>query len=313
MTLLRVIGIGTPTLDRLIRVPGPPDFGAGMLVENLGIDGGGPVATALVAAKRLGLKASLATRLGRDEAASQIIEGLAFEGVDLTHVDRVEATRTATSVILVDPAADRAILYDPGNQTEPILSDKLLSAVAEADGLLLERTNDASLNAASHAREHGTVVLLDAGGYDERVMEIAPLCHIVIGSAYHAEARGLDPIGAIEELLDTGVAVGIITMGQEGSVGMMRGEDPAFVPSLRVDAVDTTGAGDVFHGAFLAAWLRHQSITYSMRFASVVAGIKCMKPGGRAGIPDLTRAEQVLDRWSSGVTGAPLVSDTDER
>ena len=86
MSDLRVVGVGRPTLDYLRRVPSRPDFGAAMMVERLGTEGGGPVPTALVAARRLGIDAALVARLGLDEIGARITEGLRREGIDLRHV-----------------------------------------------------------------------------------------------------------------------------------------------------------------------------------------------------------------------------------
>lgn len=304
MSNLRVIGVGRPTLDYLISVPSRPHFGASMTVKRLGTEGGGPVPTALVTLRRLGFDAALAARLGLDEIGEKITEGLRREGIDLRHVQYSAESRSASSTILVTPGADRAILHDPGRATIPGITAELLADIGSSDGLLVDRVTDASLETSAHAHEHGTLVLLDAGGFDERVMELVPFSNIVIGAEYHAEARGLDPVDAIDELLGLGVEVAIITLGDKGSVGRVQGGELVRIPAMKVAAVDTTGAGDVYHGAFMASWLRERDLEQGMRFASVVAALKCRKPGGRAGIPTLDEAMDALARWDGESSAA---------
>lgn len=299
MTGLRLVGIGVPTFDRLIAVPGPPTFGEGLSVRALGVDGGGPVATALVAARRLGCSAALATRLGTDETGKAIETGLRREGIALDLVQRSATSRSAASVILVDPHGERAILYDPGEETAPDVTEPLLAAVREADALLLDRSRPAALAGAQAARAAGVTVQLDAGGFDERVMEIIPLCDIVIASAYYAGARGLASEAAVDELLALGVKIAIVTLGAQGSVGKTASEGLIRVPAFPAPVVDTTGAGDVYHGAFIVAHLEGRSLPEAMRFAAVAAALKCRKPGGRAGIPGRHEIEAVLSGWET--------------
>jgi sugar/nucleoside kinase (ribokinase family) len=292
-----VMGIGTATLDRLIKVPGPPNFGAGNRVTNLGTEGGGPVATALVAARRLGLRASLIARIGTDPIAAEIEVGLVREGIDLHWVEHHDATRSVTSTILIDPRGERAILNDPGEDTEPAVTDALIEAVRAADGLLLWSGSPASLALARAASESKTVVMLDAGKYHEDLLEVIPFCDIVIGSTYFAQGRGLSPGDAVDELIAQGVTVAVITCGEAGAVGREQGESAIHVPACPVDVVDTTGAGDVYHGAFMAGWLEAPVLADAMRLAAVAAAMTCRFPGGRRGIPTYAQAQEALANW----------------
>ena len=298
MTPPRLVGIGVPTLDRLIAVPGPPTFGEGLSVRALGVEGGGPVATALVAARRFGCSAALVTRLGTDDTGQQIEAGLRQEGIDLHLVQRSITTRGATSVILIDPNGERAILYDPGEETSPEVNDQMLAAIRGADALLLDRYRPASLAGAQEAKAAGVTVQLDAGGFDERVMDIIPLCDIVIASAYYAQARDLSPEEAIDELIELGVRIAIVTLGAQGAIGKTANDETLRIPAFPVRAVDTTGAGDVYHGAFIVAHLEGQPLAAAMRFAAVAAALKCRQPGGRAGIPGRGEVDAILAHWT---------------
>lgn len=284
----RIAGVGRPTVDQVLAVPHEPRFDGGMLVRSLGVFGGGPAATALVAARRLGWDAALIARVGEDEAGQEIVRGLAAEGVDTGLIAVDPAVRSATSTVLVNTSAARAILHDPGANTDPAITDDVASAIRAATGLLLERRTDAALTAARIARDAGVPVLLDAGGHDADIRDLAALSTIVIASADYAQKRGLVPAAAARELRDLGVETAIVTRGEQGAVGIA-GNEIHYEPAYPIAAVDTTGAGDVYHGAFFVAYLEGMDLRAAMRFASVAAALKCRQPGGRAGIP--TRAE----------------------
>ncbi|MGH2530753.1 MAG: carbohydrate kinase family protein [Thermomicrobiales bacterium] len=287
----RIVGVGRPTVDRLIAVPHTPSFGAGMIVRSLGIFGGGPVATALVAARRLGWETALIARVGEDETGQEIIRGLATDGVDTELIAVDPAARGATSTILVDPAGARSILHDPGGQTDPVIAAEIEAAIRSSAGLMLERRTDAAMSAARIARDAGIPVLLDAGGHDADILDLVALATIVIASTYHAQKRRLTPEAAARELHDLGVETAIVTLGEDGAIAIA-GNTTHHQPAFPVDVVDTTGAGDIYHGAFFVAYLEGMPLPESMRFAAMAAALKCRQHGGRAGIP--TRAE--LDR-----------------
>jgi sugar/nucleoside kinase (ribokinase family) len=296
----RIVGVGRPTLDRLVAVPRAPVFDAGMTVRSFGTSGGGQVATALVAVARLGWEAALIARVGEDEAGAEIIHGLAADGVETGLIQVAPQTRSATSIILVDPSASRSILHDPGEGTDPDFTGEAAAAVGDAAGLMLERHSPPSLAAARLARQRGVPVMLDAGGHTTtpaQFEELARLSTVVIASAYHAEGRELDPEGAARELTDLGAEIGVVTLGDQGAVGIAAGRVHR-EPAYPVEAVDTTGAGDVYHGAFFVAYLEGQALPQAMRFAAIVAALKCRRPGGRAGIPTRAEVEAILSAAS---------------
>ncbi|MGH2558092.1 MAG: carbohydrate kinase family protein [Thermomicrobiales bacterium] len=291
----RIVGVGRPTVDRLIAVPHPPTFDAGMVVRALGIAGGGPVATALVAARQLGWDTALIARIGEDEAGQEIVRGLAAEGVDSDLIAVESSSRSATSTILVDPAGARSILHDPGAHTDPEITPAIEAAIRASAGLLLERRTAAAMAAARIARAAGIPVLLDAGGHDADILDLAALCTIVIASTYHAEKRGLAPEAAARELHDLGVEIAIVTLGEDGALAIA-GDQVHHAPAFPVDVVDTTGAGDVYHGAFFVAYLEGMPLPSAMRFAALAAALKCRQHGGRAGIPTRAELEAELHR-----------------
>lgn len=291
-----VAGCGVPALDRSLAIPAPPRPDGSLLVEALGTAGGGQVATALVAAARLGHEAALIGAVGDDEAGEAILAGLRADGVDVEAVEVRPGARSASSVVLVAPDGARSILYDPGADLEPMLGEAERARLATAAGLLLERHSPASLEAARLARAAGAAVLLDADAHHGHVLEMAPLCDVVIASEQYAASRGGDPDAAIGELLAAGAGTAIVTRGARGAVGATAAGARHAEPALRVEVVDTTGAGDAYHGAYLVAHLEGRDLAAAMRFAGAVAGLKCRRPGGRAGIPTRAEVEAALTR-----------------
>ena len=109
---------------------------------------------------------------------------------------------------------------------------------------------------------------------------------LIMNEAFPYYTSGKDCLEeAMRFFADAGSRIVISTLGEKGCVALINGELKYF-PAYKVNAIDSTGAGDVFHGAFLAGYLRNYSLEECIRYASAVAAIKCMKIGGRAGIPD---------------------------
>jgi sulfofructose kinase len=288
-----IAGVGVPTLDRTLATPTEPRFDDSLLVEAIGSGGGGQVATALVTCARLGCEAALIGAVGDDADGDAIRQGLRLDGVGTDEVVVRPGGRSASSVVLVAPDGSRSILYDPGRDVEPALASSACALVAGADGLLLERYSPASMEAARIARAAEATVLLDLDRHHGHAREMAPVCDVVIASEHYAAGRGAPPEAVVDELLAAGADEAVVTLGAEGAVGGSaagRHREPAFA----VDVVDTTGAGDVYHGAYLVARLDGAELVEAMRFAAVVAGLKCRRAGGRAGIPRRAEVDLAL-------------------
>jgi sulfofructose kinase len=290
----RFVGLGVPTLDHVYAIAEAPRFAEATHMQPVGVFGGGPVATALVATVRLGHRANLIACVGDDQPGREILAGLNDDGVLVTSVAVREKGRSATSVILVGPDAERTILYDPGDGIDAELDATALALIRDADGLLLESSSVASIAAANVARHAGVPVLLDADSNDDdRTLELVRRSDIVIASRYYAEATGNSPEQTVRQLLASGCQVAVVTLGAHGAVGATA-EELCREPAYPVQAIDTTGAGDVYHGAFMVAHAEGRNLSEAMRFAAVVAALKCRLPGGRAGIPRRDEVRRAL-------------------
>lgn len=257
--------------------------------------GGGPVPTALVALARLGRKTAISALVGDDDVGRFILEGLTREKVDVGAVEIARDFLSPTSIILVENGR-RTILEAPHEVGFPLKWESVRKLPLEdAASLLVDaRAVEVQLAAASAVRKSGGLVVLDCGhprdGVDDllRTSDIAILSH-----TYPQALHGEDSDWEVEEFLrgirqrlpTSGPAIAGITLGASGCA-FLDGDEGFFqLEAHPVEAIDTTGAGDVFHGAFLHAFLKTGSVRESARFANTTAAFKCKGMTGRAPIP----------------------------
>jgi len=292
----QITGVGYCGMDYLCRVPHVPHDDKVELIESL-IQGGGPCATALVAAARLGAQAAFCGAVGDDERGAQIIGGLTAEGVDASHVKVRKGAESPAGFCWIEAkSGKRSIAWTRG-------SARALSA-REIDRGLIRSSRvlhldghqaQAAIAAAEFARKHGVTVSIDAGTLVPEIAGLLGLSDIVIASEkfaqrYTGEAR---MEAAVKRLFSGNRRFSAVTLGKAGSLGF-DGKKLIRCPAFKVAVVDTTGAGDVYHGAFVFAHACGKPWAECMRFATVVAALKCSKFGGRTGIPDLATAERIM-------------------
>jgi sulfofructose kinase len=262
--------------------------------------GGGPAANAAVAAARLGARAAFVGAVGDDALGLEQIEELAREGVDVSGVERVAGTPSFLSFILVDPAdGARTIFSAPADR--PLLTSASGALAHGADLLLADGWGGPVQEAiAADARARGIPLLLDAGSSRPEVLDLVKLAEVVIASEAFAEEwlGPSDPAEAVRRLLDEGVVLAAVTRGARGVIAGARGADELFeVGALPAEAVDTTGAGDAFHGGAAFGLASGQGWEASLRLGAFVAARKCEVVGARAGLPTraAARAAGLLD------------------
>jgi sugar/nucleoside kinase (ribokinase family) len=199
------------------------------------------------------------------------------------------------SYVAVEAAGGHRILFHTRGNCSPLRRDELdLSIIEDADALLLDGyQTEAAIAAAEHASDKGTPVFLDAGAVFEGMGELLALADVLV--AAERFAAEVAPMGELDdglrELQKMGPDTVVLTLGREGSIGLQ--QDEVFrVPAHPVDIVDTTGAGDVYRGAFVYGWLEGWPLEKNMRFASAAAALKCRHLGGRAGLPTREEVEK---------------------
>jgi sugar/nucleoside kinase (ribokinase family) len=303
----RIIGIGYCGMDYLCIVPRVPHDDKVEIVDSL-IQGGGPAVTAVVAAARLGAEAAFCGVVGDDERGGQILRGLKDEGIRITGVKiRKKAESPAGFCWIDQQSGKRSIAWTRGN-ARPLAPNEISADLIRSSDLLhLDgHQTRAVLSAAKTARRKGVTVSIDAGTLVPGIEEVLALSEIIIASAHFAmRFTGLrSPSAAARKLFFPGCRFAGVTLGKRGSVGF-DGKRVFRCPPYEVPAViDTTGAGDTYHGAFAFAAAQCRPWEQCMRFATVVAALKCTRLGGRTGIPNLRTAERHLKKFETAISGA---------
>ncbi len=298
MAKFDVVGLGASVVDIVQLVDHFPAQEEVLRALDLTVQGGGPVATAMVTLARLGANVAMLDAIGDDWRAAVIREGFQKDGVCVEHIKQIPGCVSSLASILVTKSdGARTIVYHPGTTPELSSADLPRSVIQSARFLHVNgRHWEACLQACEWARASDVQVCLDGGAhlYRPELQHLIPLIDICI-VAYDFAVRYSGETyvqKAAEMLLDEGPRIVAITDGTRGSWIYSRDgqafHQPAFLLS---DVVDTTGCGDSYHGAFLWGLLKGMSLRDTASFASAVAALNSQGLGGRGGLPTL---EQVL-------------------
>lgn len=302
MPAVEILGLGASTVDVLSLVEHLPAEDENMRALEISVQGGGPVATAIVTAARLGARTAMLDVLG-DDWRSAVIRG-EFEGagVETRYLQVVSGATSPTSCILVKKdSGARSIVWAPGTAPELAPDELPREAIEAARFLHLNgRHFAACLAAARLARAAGVQVSFDggAGRYRSELDELVPLADVCIVARDFAEkyTRTSEMQQAGRLLLQAGPQLVVITAGTQGSWVFPRDGESFHQPAYRMPAVvDTTGCGDSYHGAFLFGLLQGFDLAQTASLASAVAAINSQHLGGRAGLPTHEQARAFLE------------------
>lgn len=291
-----VIGIGLCTVDMLFVVPRPPEFGGLMQATAYLRQGGGPVPTALVALARLGARTRFVGRVGDDPDGAFIRDELAAEGVDTSRLMVEPGTQTRVALVLVDQATgERGFTSRPETCSPLVPADLRREELEAARVVHLDDADTVSIQAAEWAHQAGTLVVFDGTWGHEHLDRLLPLVDVPIVSEPFVEAwmPGASPARVVERLRGYGARIAVYTLGSRGCVVSWDEGTHAF-PALPIEVVDTTGAGDAFHGGFIYGLLQGWPVDRTVAFASAVAALNCRRLGGRTGLPNRTATERFL-------------------
>ena len=304
MPAKRMIMVGHAALDRVYRIEAfPPEPTKVRAIEAIEI-GGGMAANAAVAAARLGARAELWSRVGDDNAGSTIKAGLKAEKVDVRYLESFEGARSSTSAIIVDDRGERLIV---GMRDTAIPSSTAwlpLERVAECDIVLADlRWLEATRVVFTEARRCKVTTVLDADlGAREALPDLLSLADYAIFSKpalrdmVRDAGETADLSEALAQVLKKGPKHAGVTLGAEGYLWRSADGHGGHVPGFKVDPVDTTGAGDAFHGAFALLLAEGLEPAECARRACGVAGMKCTRLGSRAGLPNRAELDAFLAR-----------------
>jgi sulfofructose kinase len=306
---MEVIGIDTPCMDLLAHIRALPKANESTGMLEYSWQGGGKVATAIIALSRLGSSCGIIGYVGDDSYGEFCVKDFMDHGVDTTYLIKDAGKETPFSIVLSDEKeCGRNIIYYPGNAKKLAPEDLDRDYIVQARYLHLSKATKASVLAAKWAKEKGMVVVFDADSYSEEMEQILPFIDVLIASEFYYRALFNNTYYETNcrTLLGKGHKIVVITLGDKGCVGIDESgyfEEQGF----KVTVVDTTGAGDVYHGAFIYGLLQNWDAKRIARFANAVSAIKCTRIGGRAAIPDLKTVERFIN------TGEIDFSEIDKR
>ena len=301
---VQVVGLGLATLDVLVRLREMPAWGRYNTFSGFALDGGGMTGTAMVAACRLGARAGYVGTVGTGLAGELKRRSLADHGVDLRCLrPRPQEERWVILVCVHEETGERTFCGWSGAK-DSLRPDELdRSYITSARYLLLDGGHlEAALVAADWMRQAGGKVVYDGSKTDSGEVSASqrPLLGkvdvLICASGFAPALTGERDLARAGRAALAHLAPGAVVVQTEGADGSYTttADEHFHTPAFPVKVVDTTGAGDVFHGAYIVGLLHGWAHREAGVFASAVAAIKCTALGGRAGIPTLDQTMQFL-------------------
>lgn len=295
-----VVGLGLNSIDLLAVVSEYPARNTKQRLQQFARLPGGQIATAVVATSRLGWRSRYIGSFGDDDLGVLSRESLTGEGVDVSAARTVAGTANQFAVILVDATTgDRTVLWDRHPALTMAPADVPAEAVTSGRVLLVDcHETAAATEAARLARDTGILTIIDVEkvrpGIDDLLRNIDA---IIAAQGFPAALTGYDDPGRALEALATHYQAPLVcvTLGPEGSLARCRGREIR-TAAFSVSCVDTTGAGDVFRGAFAAACLRWPDgdVEDVLTYANAVAALNCRGLGARGGVPWPDEVDRLL-------------------
>jgi len=310
-----VAGIGTPYFDQLCSIDVLPKTDASVHTLESSWQYGGKVSTALAALARLGHTGAIHANVGGIFGKCIRLDFLRH-GVDCTHLKDVPGTQSNVCICLAEKSTGGRSFVgfrNPAGVPEITAGELDKTALLTAGWLLVENLRETSALAASWFREAGKQVVVDSDSLLPETIENMPLVDHFLASQYtYSSLYGDDEnyennLRALRAMQKNERAVTVVTLGANGLAGIDEAGRYFRQSAYKVDVVDTTGAGDVFHGAYIAGRLDGLDAEGACRYAQAAAAVKCTRLGGRAGIPTRGQLAEFME------TGNTRFMEHDER
>ena len=300
----RLVVLGSVNADHVLRVPHFPRPGETLTGHSYQVVPGGKGANQAVAAARLGAAVSFIARIGDDAIGRQMKTGFANDGIDVSAVELDDKLPTGIAIIYVSDEGENSIgLSTEANgalDTAMVKRHEAMIAGAHTLLLQLEVPLESVFEAAKLARSHGTRVVLNPAPAQPLSADLLALVDLITPNQTEAELlTGVKVTGeasaaqASARFHQMGIADVMITLGSQG-VYCSNGQQQALIPGFRVEAVDTTAAGDTFNGALLAAELAGADFHSAVRFAHGAAALSVTRFGAQSSIPGKQEVDTFL-------------------
>jgi sulfofructose kinase len=288
-----VLCVGHASYDLIFSVDRHPGADEKIVADSLLSCGGGPAANAAVCVAKLGLTSAFAGYLGRDLYGDKHAQELNDYGVDTQLIVR-GCSPTPLSTILVKPDGKRCLINYKGD-TQALSADALNIAHIPAKVVLFDGHEAfISLPLAEQARQAKIPTVLDAGSVHEGTLALMSRVDYLVCSEKFAGQYAGDERQALNQLAELAPAV-IITLGERGLI-WQRGNEQGALPAYPITAIDTTGAGDAFHGAFAAGLAAGMDWQALLRYASAAGALCCTQMGARLGLPGRKEHERLFNQ-----------------
>jgi sugar/nucleoside kinase (ribokinase family) len=300
-----VVGIGANSVDYVYRLPDfpvPDSPTAKLRIRQHAISPGGQTATTLCTCAAMGLEPTYIGAVGNDNNGELIRDELTNRSVDVSHLAIRDSSNAFAVILLHDAHGERVVLWDRTRELD-LEPEEIDPEVIR--GARLVHVDDvdegAAILAASIARQAGVPVTSDIERIGSRTGELLAAVSIPIFAEHVLEQltgekdfeRGLRKVRPKPDTTNNGHEMTCVTLGARGAM-MLAGDRIYKVSGIPVDVVDSTGAGDVFRGAFIASLLRGDGPQEILRFANLAAALSCTRPGAIGGIPALAEIQALL-------------------
>lgn len=285
----QVTGFGENAVDMVCTVPTFPQFDSKLRMDSMVRLGGGTIATACALCGRYGLRTRYVGRVGDDEAGKFSKEDLEKEPLDLV-LEVVPQARSHFSLIISDRSTgSRTILWDRDERIDYGKGELQLGKLLETQVLMLDASDPgASLLVAEEARSRGIITVLDVDRVTNESEALLSLVEIAVPSrGFVRDFTGVsDWREGLEQVSHLCSRVVVVTLGDEGAAVIWNDRISHF-PPFPVEVLDSTAAGDVFHGAFVFGCVQGWSLGRCMKFANAAGALACRRMGARPSIPSL--------------------------
>jgi sugar/nucleoside kinase (ribokinase family) len=292
-----VVGFGTNCVDWVCNIPDFPVQNSKARIRHTKRLGGGQVATAMAVCARFGLRSRYIGRVGDDDNGRFSLRDMGREPMDISLVEVVKDAASQYAFIIVDDSGARTVLwerddtltYNPGEIRRDWIGS---GSVLHLDG----QDELAAIQCARWAKELGIKVCIDVDRVQRKTSELLALTDFFLPTENFAreftgernwEKAVLGVAAATEGFT-------VVTRDWRGCAVVWEGE-VVEVPSFRISAVDSIGAGDIFHGAFIYSILQGWSVWRCLRFSNAAGALSCKRQGARGGIPTLKEVHDLLE------------------